>query len=133
MIRRSEMERRAPVPEAEFIQNGGRERGGQLCRRYSWVFGDLAAEPLRPGRQLIVVAIVGFPNPGSGQSVIRIELVIDLDVELLPPVGIEVLSRSARGSRDCTADPPMNRRVQAVTTIESVCARHKADQLRYVS
>src|SRR5438132_11826222 len=120
MIRRSEMERRAPVPKAEFIQSGGRERGGHLCRCYSGVFGDLAAPPLRPGRQLIVVAIVGFPNPGSGQPVIRIELVINLDVELLAPVGIEVLSRSARGSRDRTADPTMNRRVQAITAVESV-------------
>ena len=76
---------------------------------------------------------MGFTNPGSGQPVIRIELVINLDIELLAPVGIEILSCSACGTRDRPADPTMSRRVQAVTAVESVRARHVADQLGYIS
>ncbi len=74
---------------AEFVQKVRRERRREIQRPHLGFFTDLAVVSGWPWRQVVVVRVVVFPDPRSAQSMFLVEIVIDLDIDLVPVVRVD--------------------------------------------
>ena len=97
-----------------LVQKIRRKRRCEIQRPHSGVFADLSGISSRPGRRIVVVAIVAFANPRSTQSVFLTEVVIDLDIDLPPIVSIDDFSGSARRNSCRTPHPANHRGIQPI-------------------
>src|SRR5258705_3939547 len=55
-----------------------------------------------------------FIHPRSTEPMLRTEIMIDLDVDLVPAERVQDLRRAARASRDGAAHPAIDSHVQAI-------------------
>src|SRR5206468_7759907 len=92
---------------------------------------DLAAPSGGPGLHEVVVCVMSFTNPRSGQCVILIEMMIDLDVELPALVRVDIFSVSAGRPGDCAAGPAVHCGIQAIDG-QSRAGRGNANSIRTV-
>ena len=115
--------------EAGFVEQGRRQRGGEIDRQDLRLTEIAALEIKWPSTNPVIVG--PFKTPACADLLPRVEAVIDLQVDLLANIGCA--EGIPVGAAPLGLQPPGPSRVQAVAGFIVVYRRHHAEHLFHIS
>ena len=111
---RRPIQRGRAIAESELVEQRWSQRRSKVQCPDDRFFPDFSSVSRRPRSKVVVIRVVTFIDPRPTEPMLRIEVMIDLDVELVPAERVQNLRGAARTARDGAAHPAIDSHIQAI-------------------